>query len=148
MTLADGLAGRLTARLARGREAAEARMGWSNGNHASDAVVKREDPDNPQVVDGLEVPSWTIVHQLLVGRLDGSDGTRTITIGQTEVQVAVRVWKCPAGTSDLIEGDVLQITAGENAGIFLRVVEAAWEDQAIQRRVPVVETQEPEGWSA
>jgi hypothetical protein len=148
VTFADGLGERVAARLARGRAAAEARMGWANGNHASDAVVKREDTDNPQTVDGLEVPKWAVVHQLLAGRLDGSDGTRTITVGQTEVQVAVRVWKCPANTSDLIEGDVIQITAGENAGIFLRVVEAAWEDQAIQRRVPVVETQEPEGWSA
>lgn len=123
-------------------------MGWANGNHGSDAVVKREDVYNPRVVGELEVPKWDVVHELLIGRLDGSDGTRTLTVGQTEVQVAVRVWKCPAATVDLQEGDVIQISAGENAGIYLRVVEAAWEDQATQRRVPVVETQEPEGWSA
>lgn len=121
-------------------------MGWANGNHGSDAVVKREDRENPRKVGRLEVPKWDVVHATLAGRLAGGSTTRTVTIGQTEVQVAVREWRCPAATADLVEGDIIEISAGENAGVFLRVVEATWEDQVTERRIPVVEEQKPQGW--
>lgn len=115
----------------------------------SRADVFRADPDNPVIVDGLETPGWTTLHTNLPGRIAGSRGgtaqTRTVTIGQTEVQVAVREWHFPAGTSGLRDGDIVKVTAGENAGVFLRVVEASWQDQATARRVPVVEIQKPEG---
>lgn len=115
----------------------------------STATVKREGA--PTTVDGLEVPGWTTVHTALSGRLTGSRNaasSRTVTIGQTEVQLAVREWHCPADTTGLRDGDVIEITAGENVGVFLRVAESSWQDQATARRVPVVEIQEPEGWSA
>lgn len=126
------------------RAHAESRM-------TSRAIVKREGGP-PVIVDELEVPGWTTVETDLPGRLAGSRGgtaqTRTVTIGQTEVQLAVREWHCPADTNTLRDGDVIEVTAGENAGVFLRVVESAWQDQATARRVPVVEVQQPEGWSA
>lgn len=116
----------------------------------SRATAKRE--GDPTTVDGLEVPSWTVVVADLHGRLAGSSGgaaqTRTVTIGQTDVQLAVREWHCPASTTGLRDGDIIEVIAGDNAGVFLRVVESAFQDQATARRVPVVEIQEPEGWSA
>lgn len=133
----------ITSALAAGRRAAESRM-------TSRAVVKRAGGP-PVIVDGLEVPSWTTQHIDLPGRIAATRGagqSRTVTIGQTEVQLAVREWHCPASTSGLRDGDIIEVTAGENAGIFLRVVEASWQDQATARRVPVVEVQQPEGWSA
>jgi hypothetical protein len=53
----------------------------------------------------------------------------------------------PASTSNLRDGDLLEITSGENTGQVLRVVEADWSDQTTARRVPVVATQRPEEWS-
>lgn len=115
----------------------------------SRATVKR--PGEPVKVDGLEVDGWATIHEDLPGRIAANRGagqSRTVRIGETEVQIAVREWHCPAGTEDIQDGDVLEVTAGENAGIFFRVVESAWQDQATARRLPVVEIQEPEGWSA
>lgn len=128
--------------LLRGRIAAESRM-------TSTATIWREDPDNPTVVDGLETPAWVAQHTALPGRLAGPSGgaapSRKVSIGQTEIQVAVREWHCPATTTDLRDGDVIEITAGEHAGMFLRIVEASGQDQATARRLPVVEIQRPEG---
>jgi hypothetical protein len=134
-----------SAALASGRARAESRM-------TSRARVRRVDPDNPTTVDGIETDGWADVYADLPMRLGGSDrggaGTRSVTIGETEVQVAVRVAHFPADTTGLRDGDVVEVTEGENAGVFARIVEAGWQDQATARRVPVVETQRPEGWSA
>jgi len=115
----------------------------------STGKVWRKDLTTPVVVDGLETPHWTAEHSTLAGRLAGTSGgaaqTRRVSIGQTEVQLAVREWHCPVGTTNLRDGDVIEVTAGENAGIFLRVIEATGQDQSTARRVPVVEIQKPGG---
>lgn len=137
---------RAIARLGAMRARAESRMGAVNGG--STATVWREDPDNnPVVVDGLETPSWVAELTSLPGRLAANRGasqSRTVTIGQTEVQLAVREWHCPAGTA-LHDGDVIEVTSGEHAGTYLRVIESNGSDQATALRVPVIETQKPEG---
>ncbi len=100
--------------------------------------------------DGLEVPEWATVHADLPFRLgganSGSSGTRTETIGGVEVQVATRVGHFPAGT-ELADSDHIEITAGENAGVVLRIVEAEGADQQTARRVPVVSVRRPEEWA-
>ena len=129
-----------------GRMAAERRFGVSNGG--STATVWREDPTNPVIVGGLETPNWTAVHTDLPGRIAAHRGvgaTRRTSIGQTEVQLAVREWHCPASTSGLRDGDVLKVTAGENSGLYFRIIEATGNDQSTARRVPVVEVQKPGG---
>lgn len=124
------------------RAEAEARM-------LSTATVRRSGA--MVVVDGIESPGWADVVTDVPFRLGGADrggaGTRTVTIGETEVQLAVRTGSFPAGTTGLQDGDLIEITAGENAGLVLRIVEAAWQDQATARRVPVVEEQRPEEWA-
>lgn len=115
----------------------------------STATIWREDPDGPVIVDGLETPSWVAEFTALPGRLAGASGgaaqSRKVSIGQTEVQLAVREWHCPASTTGLADGDVVEVTTGEHVGTFLRIVEASGQDQATARRVPVVEIQKPEG---
>lgn len=128
--------------LARGRRAAVSRM-------TSAATVWREDPANPTTVNGLETSAWAALYTALPGRLTGPSGgaaqSRRVTVGLTEVQVAVREWHCPTSTTGLRDGDVIAVTAGEHTGIFLRVVEASGQDQATARRLPVVEIQKPGG---
>lgn len=103
------------------------------------------------VVDGLKVPKWDTIYTALLLRLGGaergSSGFRAVSVGETETQLAVRVAHFPAGTSNLADDDLIDVTAGENAGAVYRILEAAWQDQATARRVPVMGTQRPEEWS-
>ena len=102
--------------------------------------------------DGFDVPEWATVHTDIPFRLGGSDrggaGTRTVRVGESEVQVAVRVGHFPADTTGLADGDLVEIIAGENAGGVYKIVEASGADQQTARRVPVVETQRPTEWDA
>lgn len=126
------------------RAEAESRM-------VSRATVRRRTGDTIVNPDGYEVEEWAIVHEGLACRLGGSErggsSTRTVRVGDSEVQVAVRVAHFPADTSGLSDGDLVEITSGENAGVVLRLVESAWQDQATARRVPVVETTRPAEWA-
>lgn len=100
---------------------------------------------------GFAVDAWADVLVGVPFRLGGAErggsGSRTVTVGQSEVQLAVRVGHFPAATTGLRDDDLILVTAGENAGAVLRIVEADWQDQSTARRVPVVAVQEPEGWS-
>lgn len=82
----------------------------------------------------------------LAGSVRGGSGSRTVRIGETEVEVATRVAHFPADTAGLRDGDLIDVTAGECAGLVLRVVEASWTDQQTALRVPVVEDQRPAEW--
>jgi hypothetical protein len=100
--------------------------------------------------DGFEVDGWSDVYTgpfRLGGANAGGAGSRTVTIGDTEVTLAVRVAHFPADTTGLVDGAVIEVTGGENAGQFLRIVEASWQDQSTARRVPVIEAQRPGGWA-
>ena len=121
----------------------------------SRAKIRRRAVDadgNPAytTVDGYEVLAWDVIDPDCPGRLAGSrgaGGSRTVTVGDAEIQLAVREWHMPASKPALQDGDLIEVTAGENAGAVLRVVESSWQDQATARRVPVVETQRPEEWA-
>lgn len=131
--------------LAAGRRAAESRM-------TSRATIRRlgdpvADPDDPEA----QVPGWTVVVADCPGRLAGSPrggaGSRNVTVGGAEVTLAVREWHMPADSPAPADGDLIEVTEGENAGVVLRVVEASWQDQATARRLPVVEASRPEEWT-
>lgn len=125
-----------------GRRAALARM-------TSRATIKRQSGTTTDA-NGFEVPGWATVQTALPVRLGGADrggsGTRSASAGGVEVQLAVRVAHFPYDTAGLRDGDVVEVTSGENAGVFVRIVEAAGQDQATARRVPVIETTQPAGW--
>lgn len=118
----------------------------------STVTVMRKTGDTTQSEEtGEESPEWEAIYVGLPFRLgganQGSATSRTLTIGGIEVQVAVRVGHFPSTTDDLADGDLIDVTAGENAGLVLRIVEADWQDQATARRVPVVSTDRPTEWS-
>jgi hypothetical protein len=125
------------------RSEAEARM-------TSRAAIMRK-TGGTTTVDGLEVPEWATVYAdtpfRLGGAQRGGSGTQTVTVGGVSTQVALRVGNLPADTSDLHDNDFIEITAGENVGVVLRIVEASWQDQATARRVPVVSEARPEEWA-
>lgn len=111
-------------------------------------LVKRE--GEPTTVGGLEVPGWVSVLTDVPCWVDSSgtsSGTRTVTIGQTEMQVASRVLKIPHDTTGFRDGDVVEISGGACDGRFFRIVEATIADQKKQQEIPVVEIQQPEGWA-
>lgn len=97
---------------------------------------------------GLESPVWEIVYTgpMRLGGSRNAATTRTESIGGVEVQRALRVAHFPASADTLADGDLVDITAGENAGTVLRIVEADWQDQATARRYPVESTERPEEW--
>jgi len=116
----------------------------------STAAVMRKTGD-VVTTNGIEVPEWATVEAGVPFRLGGADrggsGTRTVSVGETDVQLAARVGSFPAATTDLADDDLIEITAGENVGVVLKIVEATWQDQATARRVPVVEEKRPEEWA-
>lgn len=94
--------------------------------------------------------AWTDIYTgpfRLGGADRGGSGTRTLNVGGVELQVATRVGHFPADTTGLADGDLIDVTAGENAGVVLRIVEADWQDQSTARRVPVVSTDRPTEWA-
>lgn len=127
------------------RAEAEARM-------TSTATIRRKTGTGGQnETTGLEAGVWTAVHTDIPFRLGGADrggaGSRVVTAGGVETVVAVRTGHLPATTSNLQDGDLIDITAGENAGVVLHIVEATWQDQATARRVPVYEVARPSEWA-
>jgi hypothetical protein len=122
------------------RAEAEARM-TSRASVYRDTGTTTQDEET-----GLELDTWTEVAVESPFRLGRGDGTRTLTIGGVEVTVALRTGHFPAGT-DLRDGDLIDVTAGENVGTVWRVVEGDWADQQTAYRVPIVAADRPEEWA-
>ena len=98
---------------------------------------------------GLEVPIWDVTYTNLPIRVGGSRNaatTRTEDVAGVEVQTALRIAHLPAPTTDLADGDLIELTSGELVGVVLRVVEATWQEQATARRVPCEQVDRPEEW--
>ena len=108
-------------------------------------VSIRRSTGGATLVDGYEVPEWATAQTDVPFRLQGGS-TKTVTVGGVDFQEATAVGHLPAGTQ-LADGDLLDITAGEWAGSVFRVVEAVKGDQQTARRVPVVEAPRPEEWA-
>jgi hypothetical protein len=101
--------------------------------------------------NGVDVFPWTKVHTDLPLRLggasrDSSAWTIDTRAGGVQESIAERIASLPWDTTDLQDGDVIAITAGENAGLFFQITEATNKDQATARRVPVKQILKPEGW--
>ncbi len=98
---------------------------------------------------GDDVWSYTTPHVgtpfRLAGSTSGDGGSRSVTIGGVTYEKATAVGHLPADTTNLRDGDLIEVTAGEWAGSVFRIVEAVKKDQATARRVPVEEVARPEG---
>ena len=129
----------IEARLPRLRAEALARM-------TSTATVRRKTGnDGPQdETTGEQASTWASVYTGPMRFVGGS--TRTVTIGGVEFQEATGRADFPHDTTDLADGDLVDITAGEWAGTVLSIVEAVKGDQRTARRVPVVEVARPGEW--
>ena len=90
-------------------------------------------------ISGREVAVLDVIHADTPFRLDGNGGTRTVSVGGVEFQQATGVGHLPWDLTDLADGDLLEVTAGEWSGSVYRVVEAVKGDQKTARRVPVEE---------
>lgn len=93
---------------------------------------------------GEEVPEWADAYSGPFRFVGGS--SKTVTIGGVEFQEATGRADFPWNTTNLADGDLIDITAGDWAGTVLQIVEAIKGDQRTARRVPVVETSRPEEW--
>ncbi len=99
--------------------------------------------------DGLDVTAWLTVATSVPFRLSAGrnvTSSRTVRVGESEVEVATREGHMPTWQTDLRDGDLLQVTAGEHAGAVVQVIEASFGDQQTARRVPVFEVDRPEEW--
>lgn len=127
--------------LARGRAAALARM-------LSRATVRRKTGATTTDASGRKVPVWEVAHTDLpcriTGMTRGQSPSRTLDIGGAQVQVAIRTAHLPHDTTNLRDGDLLEVV-GESAGVY-QIVEADTSDQQTARRVPIVATQRPKEW--
>jgi hypothetical protein len=123
------------------RAEAEARM-------QSTCTVRRKTGQMVQnETTGEEVPEWEAVHTDLPFRLIHGR-SRTVTIGGVEFEEATARGDMPSDTTDLADGDLIEVTAGEWADTVWRIVEAVKGDQMTARRVPVVEVARPSEWDA
>jgi hypothetical protein len=134
------------------RAEAESRMGAANGS--STGNVRRKTGRTVQnETTGREAPVWTTVHSNVNVRIAGSSGglagaarSRARGTGGIEVEVGVREVHFAAATTDLMDGDYFESTAGENAGLVLKLIEVTWKDQATARRIPAEEVSRPSEW--
>lgn len=131
-----------------GQIAAEARMGAANDG--SDVIVRRKTGRTVQDEStGAKAAVWVVVHEgpmRLKGATRNSSGTRRDTVPGGEVQLATREAHFPIAVNVIRDGDLIEITAGENAGTVWRVLEADHADQQTARRLPVVSEKRPSEW--
>ena len=128
----------LSGTVAAGRLAAEPRM-------LTRCTIRRRTGRMAQDEDtGAEYPVWEIIAANVPLRLAG-ESTRTKSVPGGEIQTARRMAHLPVVTIPA-DGDYLEVTAGESAGLVLEVLEADWADQKTARRVPVEAVQRPEEW--
>lgn len=95
---------------------------------------------------GIKRAVWTPDYSDHPIRIGGTEGTRALDIDGLPVTVPTRVASLPIGTV-VTDGTVIEITAGDLAGEFFRVVEATGKDQATALRVQVIGTERPDGWT-
>lgn len=125
------------------RAEAEARM-------TSRATISRKTGVMVTDSNGYESPEWVIVATDVPMRLSGMAANSSPYKAETPagglVNYAARVLHLPVSQSDLVNDDLVEITAGENAGTVWRVIEATWQDQATARRVPAERVKRPAEW--
>lgn len=130
--------------LGRLRARAESRM-------LSRAIIRRKTGQMAQNEDnGRQYPVWAVTHTALPVRIAtsaaGAGQTRQITLPGGAVNLAMRTAHLPAATTNLRDGDHIEVTSGESAGLVLKVLEADMSDQKTARRLPVEAVQRPEEW--
>ncbi|GAB2970267.1 DUF6093 family protein [Nocardioides montaniterrae] len=113
-------------------------------------TIRRRSATRTTGADGMDVNTWDVTHTDLPVRISGNArGAASITARSertTEFNRSDRTASLPYDTTDLMDGDLIEVIAGESAGTVWRIVEADWQDQATARRVPVDAVDRPEEW--
>lgn len=126
-----------------GRARAQSRM-------LSTATVRRKTGQMVKSENGYESPEWVIVATDTPMRLGGTAANsapyKTETPNTSEINYAARIAHFPASLSGLRNDDLIEVTAGENAGTVWRVIAAAWQDQSTARRLPCEQVERPSEW--
>jgi hypothetical protein len=129
--------------LARGRLAAEARM-------TSRCNLWRK-TGGVTTVGNFEQPEWVTAYTdhpvRIASTHNGAAPSSRIESGGVPAEQARREAHFSASTV-LRDGDMIEMTSGDCAGLVFRVVEADPQDQATARRVRVVAAQRPTEWAA
>lgn len=124
----------------------------SVGRAPSVVTVKRKAGNVAQdETSGVEAQTWTVIVDTSPARLAefgaGAAGrNRPQRPGGVVWEQADRTLHLPAPLATLHDGDTVNITAGENAGTYWRILEATWADQRTAYRLPVVQIDIPENW--
>ena len=143
--LADGLPGRLSGRIERGRAAAQARM------LSACTIYRDSGRSTPDPVTGHAPVAWLVVHEgpVRIGGQPRGGSTETAVTDPGGVRhVAKRVAHLPHDTTGLREGDLLHVTAGELAGTWWWLGDTSGADQQTALRLPAAEAREPEDLEA
>lgn len=116
----------------------------------STAIIRRKTGQMTKDANGYELPEWIVVAASTPLRLAGTAANsapyKTETPNVSEINRAARVAHFPASLTGLANDDYLEITTGENAGTVWRLIEAAGQDQATARRLPVEQVDRPSEW--
>jgi hypothetical protein len=97
--------------------------------------------------DGYEVTAWDDAYADLPCWVDRQGGTRTVSVGGVEMQLATRILKVPYYATAIRDGDLVDVLTGACAGLAFRVVESVTADQKKQQELPIVEVPRPEEWA-
>lgn len=115
----------------------------------SRATIRRKGA--PVTVGKFTVPGWDTVGTDVPFRLEGSPSGagswKASELTDAKVVDASRVGKLPHDWTDLKDDDFIEITAGENTAVVVRVIEATWQDRDTSRRFPVVTVPRPKEWT-
>ena len=132
--------------LASGRRAALLRM-------TSTATFRRKTGATAQNETTGEVGDvWETTHTDLPGRLDAGHGhagrVRAVDVAGVQIVAPDPEWHAPWGTTNVREGDYIDVTAGDSAPVVLRVREVPVGDQQTALRLPVEVVDRPSEWGA
>ena len=131
------------AEMAEHRADAESRM-------TSTCIIRRANGLAAQQSGGRQPRAWLIVKAdqrcRVSGSARGAAASRTVATDGGDVEVQVRTLHLPHGTTGLVDGDLVEVTAGDSAGQVLRIVEVSTADQTTALRLPVVGARRPEEW--
>lgn len=134
----------VTSAVSAGRAAAEARM-------TSRCTIHRQTGNMVLDADNQQVPEWEIIYTDLPCRIASSPSaarSRTQRPGEAEIERATPRSDFPASATNLRDNDLQEVTAGDNTGDVLKLLESDWVDQATARRIPVMAVERPTEWGA
>lgn len=126
---------------------------WASWRQRSTATTHRKTGNTVQnETTGAKDPEWAAIYTDVPFRLSGASrgasSSRTISAADVKVELGNRTGHFSAGLTDFQDGDLIEITDGDNAATVWQIIEADWADQKTAHRFPVVSVKRPSEWGA